>query len=291
MIWMDAEQKLQDFFEGGKLPAVLSVDRRHYDESRYKFLMHGHSEICEITYIYEGAGIYRQGKEAYQVSAGDILLYNMGELHVTQSQGDSGVSYYSIGIANLQKKGQPVNWLHRKDESCVVHGGSHREEIQGICEEMYRLLGNRRRASQMELAVHLLGASLVVLADLLGKADQGKNGRGTAERGELDIKEYLDHHYTEDLTLGYIAAELGYSETYISHLFKKMYGESPMKYVMNRRISEAQLLLHSTALPVSRVAARVGYGNVSYFITLFSRVVGMTPVKYREYVKKDVHRL
>ena len=37
MIWMDAEQKLQDFFEGGKLPAVLSVDRRHYDESRYKF--------------------------------------------------------------------------------------------------------------------------------------------------------------------------------------------------------------------------------------------------------------
>ena len=57
-----------------------------------------------------------------------------------------------------------------------------------------------------------------------------------------------------------------------------------MKYVMHRRISQAQLLLHSTDLQVAQVAARVGYGNVSYFVTLFSKVVGMTPVKYREYV-------
>ena len=101
MIWTDTNQKIQDIFEGGMLPAVLSVDKRHYDETRYKFLMHAHSSICEITYIYEGAGIYRQGRESYPVKTGDILLYNMGELHLTQAVEDSGVSYYSIGISGL----------------------------------------------------------------------------------------------------------------------------------------------------------------------------------------------
>lgn len=291
MIWMNMERKLQDFFEGGALPAVLSVDRRHYDETKYKFLMHGHEAICEITYVYEGAGIYRQGKEAYPVTAGDILLYNMGELHVTQPLSNSGVSYYSIGISNLRKRGMPVNWLHRAEESCVVHAGAHLREVHGICEEMYRLLGKRRRGKAADLAVHLLGAALISLAGELGETEKEKRRNPAADRGNMDIKGYLDRHYAEDLTLGYIASQLGYSETYISHLFKKTYGESPMKYVMHRRISEAQLLLHSTNLLVSQVAARVGYGNVSYFVTLFSRVVGMTPVKYREFVKKDVHSL
>ena len=291
MIWTDTERKLQDFFEDGRLPAVLSVDRRHYDETRYKFLMHGHGNICEITYIYQGEGLYRQGKEVYPVKAGDILLYNMGELHVTQSRGDSGVSYYSIGISGMKKKGLPPNWLHRGQESCVVHAGSHEKEVHGICEEMYRLLGSKRRSRTADLAVHLLGAALIVLTEELGQAGPEKGRRQPGERREADIKAYLDRHYTEDLSLGYLASELGYSETHISHLFKKLYGESPMKYVMHRRISQAQLLLHSTDLQVSQVAARVGYGNVSYFVTLFSKVVGMTPVKYREYVKKDVHSL
>lgn len=78
MIWMDMERKLQDFFEGGALPAVLSVDRRHYDETKYKFLMHGHEAICEITYVYEGAGIYRQGKRSLSGDCGGYSAVQYG---------------------------------------------------------------------------------------------------------------------------------------------------------------------------------------------------------------------
>ena len=51
MIWKDTNQKLGEYFQDGALPAVLSVDRRHYDEKKYKFLMHGHENFCEITYV------------------------------------------------------------------------------------------------------------------------------------------------------------------------------------------------------------------------------------------------
>ena len=118
----------------------------------------------------------------YPVKAGDILLYNMGELHVTQSRGNSGVSYYSIGISGMKKKGLPPNWLHSGQESCVVHAGSHEKEVHGICEEMYRLLGSKRRSRTADLAVHLLGAALIVLTEELGQAGPEKGRRPPGDR-------------------------------------------------------------------------------------------------------------
>lgn len=289
MVWKDTGSKLREYFQNGTLPTVLSVDRRHYDEKKYKFLMHGHENLCEITYVYEGAGIYRQGMGSCPVAAGDVMLYNAGDLHVTQPFNESGVSYYSIGIANVRKKGLPLNHLYREEEFCVVHTGLHSQEIHGICEEMYRLSAGGKKGAGEDLTVHLLGTALITLMDEL--VSRNREEEKEKKQEDPDIKRYLDLHYTEDLSLGVLASRLGYSETYISHLFKKKYGESPMKYVMNRRLSEAQLLLHSTELRISQVAARVGYENISYFVTLFSKVVGMTPARYREFVKKDVHRL
>lgn len=289
MIWKDTNQKLGEYFQDGALPAILSVDRRHYDEKKYKFLMHGHENFCEITYVYQGAGIYRQGMDTCPAAAGDLLLYNAGDLHVTQPLNESGVSYYSIGIANLKKKGMPLNHLYRAQDGCRIPAGRYRKDVENICEEMYRLSEGRQKNRGTELTVQLLGTALIVLLDALAERRQEKEKKGV--QGDTRVKDYLDRHYTEDLSLGSVAAGLGYSETHLSHFFKRTYGESPMKYVRNRRLSEAQLLLHSTDLQVSRIAAKVGYENTSYFVTLFSKVVGMTPTKYREYVKKDVHRL
>ena len=54
---------------------------------------------------------------------------------------------------------------------------------------------------------------------------------------------------------------------------------------MRRRIGEAQTLLITTELPVTRIAAQVGYDNPSHFNAQFSKAVGMSPRTFRkEYV-------
>lgn len=288
MLWVDTEKQLKKYFEHGSLPIVTSVDKRHYDEKEYQFLLHGHPDICELTVIVKGAGLYRQGNEAAFVKRGDILLYNCGELHVTQSVADGGVDYFSIGITNLRKRGFSPDFLRHEEEPFLLHAGDNFPVIEGYCEQLYYLLSRKKKDSFNDLAVQLLGASLIVFLDQLEKDDGYLNKQRLKAIG---IKEYLDKNYRKAVTLAIISSELGYSETFISHEFKKRYGIAPMKYLTNRRISQAQLYLHSTDMKVAEVAKKVGYTNSNYFITLFSREVGMTPEKYREYVKKDVRSL
>ena len=53
------------------------------------------------------------------------------------------------------------------------------------------------------------------------------------------------------------------------------------EYITNRKMREAQSLLKTTSLPVSFVAAKVGYSNFSYFSQTYKKVMGITPQEER----------
>jgi AraC-like DNA-binding protein len=58
-------------------------------------------------------------------------------------------------------------------------------------------------------------------------------------------------------------------------------GEPPGAYVQRRRLDHACYLLRSTAEPVGRIAARVGYASEAAFSRAFSRVYGSSPRAWR----------
>jgi AraC-like DNA-binding protein len=59
-------------------------------------------------------------------------------------------------------------------------------------------------------------------------------------------------------------------------------GCSPKDYLLGVRLGRAKELLAATELPVAAVARRVGYDDPAYFSRLFTRRVGMAPVRFRE---------
>ncbi|WP_435924680.1 helix-turn-helix transcriptional regulator [Paenibacillus sp. DYY-L-2] len=98
----------------------------------------------------------------------------------------------------------------------------------------------------------------------------------------LRTKQFIDKNYTRNISLKEIAGALYVSQHYLSHLFKKDLGDSPVNYLINRRIEEAKRLLSETGAPVHEVAARVGYGNDKYFSMLFKKMTGTSPSAFRE---------
>ena len=95
------------------------------------------------------------------------------------------------------------------------------------------------------------------------------------------IKDYIDRHYMEPITLQSMGEAMHISPYYLSHVFKEMSGYSPVQYLLRRRIGEAQTLLITTELSVTRIAEMVGYDSSSYFNLQFTKNVGMPPNKYR----------
>ena len=97
----------------------------------------------------------------------------------------------------------------------------------------------------------------------------------------LHVLQIIRREYMNDISLNYLAAQVYSSPCYLSTLFSKVMGISPMAYVNDLRMSRAVELLLSTELSVTDICQQVGYRNLPYFCTCFKNRYGVTPAQYR----------
>lgn len=102
---------------------------------------------------------------------------------------------------------------------------------------------------------------------------------------EAQIKEYLLAHFAEEITLESISSALGYSRTYFSKLFKRLFDKNFVAYLTDLRIEEAKRLLKNEQLGVREVAVRTGFRDSAYFSSTFRKLTGQTPTEYQEAVR------
>lgn len=97
------------------------------------------------------------------------------------------------------------------------------------------------------------------------------------------IKEYVEEHYQEEITLNVIAQEQFFmNPSYLSRIFKETTGMAFSKYLTEVRMTHAKSLLKNTRFRVNDIAGYVGYNDVSYFIQTFKKIMGLTPEQYRQ---------
>lgn len=97
-----------------------------------------------------------------------------------------------------------------------------------------------------------------------------------------ELKDYVDTHMEEDLSLDSLAAKAGLTPNYVSLLFKEVLRTSVVDYINKVRLEKAARLLQETRETVADIAGQAGYRNVSYFCTKFKAKYGITPVQYRQ---------
>jgi AraC-like DNA-binding protein len=92
---------------------------------------------------------------------------------------------------------------------------------------------------------------------------------------------YLEAHALEPISLAQIAGAVGASVGHIQRSFRAHYGGGVVRHIQRRRVDAARRLLRESDMPVAAVAAAVGFESQSYFTRLFSRLVGVSPARYR----------
>lgn len=101
------------------------------------------------------------------------------------------------------------------------------------------------------------------------------------EEWVIQIREYIDAHYNEQLSLARLAEVCHGSSYHLQRVFKRISGISPVEYIQQVRISKALQELRITEKTIEEIGVKVGLPNTSYFITLFKRKMGQTPKQYR----------
>jgi AraC-like DNA-binding protein len=78
-----------------------------------------------------------------------------------------------------------------------------------------------------------------------------------------------------------LAAEVALSRSAFAARFRRLVGESPMRYTTRTRLAHAAALLHKTDAPLAEIAARAGYATEFSFGKAFKRAFGIAPGAYR----------
>lgn len=117
-----------------------------------------------------------------------------------------------------------------------------------------------------------------ILAECYAQNYVARSGNSKIQNSvDFILKSYKD----PALSMREIAAKSYMSEVYFRKLFKKEYGISPQKYVVNLRIQNAKGLIVTGYYSLKEVADLSGYADYKYFSAEFKRIVGVSPSKYR----------
>lgn len=101
------------------------------------------------------------------------------------------------------------------------------------------------------------------------------------------VKAIVQIDYADSaLSLGAIAARLGFNAAYLSHLFSSVEQCGFSEYLTRVRIQKARALL-LTDVKIVSIAQLVGYSSQPYFSTKFRTETGLSPSEYREKYRKS----
>jgi AraC family transcriptional regulator len=114
----------------------------------------------------------------------------------------------------------------------------------------------------------------------LGAKKRGGLAPWQVRRAAEMIRENLDGN----IHLCDLAGECGLSVSHFTRAFRKSFGMSPCRWLLERRIDHSKTLLVATDLPIADIAIRSGYSDQTAFTRAFRRVVGDSPGRWRRAV-------
>lgn len=275
------KRDVRPVFTGENQPRLLYVSEIRPDASAHPRVMHAHADAVELILICSGSSEYLIHDKKVVIKAGDLLVYNAGVVHDEVSGPDMEVGSYCVGVGGLHMPGLRENALISDEKGYVFPTGRYFEDMKELFVMMFRNLAAGEPHAEL-FCTSLLHALLVsVLTVTEGVGETRENPADEPHILGSRIKDYIDRHYMEPITLQSMGEALRISPYYLAHVFKQMSGYSPVQYLLRRRIGEAQTLLITTELSVARIAEMVGYDSQSYFNLQFTKNVGMPPSRYR----------
>lgn len=264
------------------MPELIYVTPQATNIRRVQRPLHQHRDVAELLFVYQGEGVCICDGYSCDIHPGDFLLMNQNSMHEVQSATELEIGTFCFGISGLQLAGRQPGWLTSSKEGFVRYAGEDRLVANELCRVIYRQMDESNHLSHLTAQYLFVGLLLLALrcpADERSETIHQNKNVVLATR----IHQYITLHYTEPLTIQSIVETLHISQSYASHIFKEQYHMSPIQFMINCRIGEAQNLLISSDYSAAQIGTMVGYDSINHFNTIFKQKVGMPPIQYRKY--------
>ncbi len=252
---------------------VMYINRSDKNNKNWLHFKHSHF-FSEIFYNTGGSGEFIIEDRHIVVEKGDVVYISPNIEHTELSSYTNPLEYFVIGadgVSFLSDHHQPIPYLKFKDS---------------LRQLIYYFYQGHDEFSHPQKNSQLIVGNLVNTLLLLIERDQSitlKHEKTTMVNPESAlIKNYIDIHFKEGLTLDSLASHFHVNKYHLSHVFKKDYHVAPIKYLNKVRVENVKFLLASTNYSILKIATINGFTSQSYLAQMFKKEVGISPVDYRK---------
>jgi AraC family transcriptional regulator, transcriptional activator for feuABC-ybbA operon len=257
-----------------KLLDIVVRDQTFWQRFNYNLLRKS-TQLHTIGLVYEGKGTLSLDDQRYALTPGSIFQIIPGcYMSIKTGQQDT-LHFYSVHYsAHLSdESGQDFEIINQGLPFPIHSTHADWQPLYQLFQSAWHEWNNKQPGYEWRCKI-----SLFAVIDEIVRLESGIS----AGNGMEHIIQYMNEHYSDPLNRSQLAARAGWSPTYFSTLFKEQTGQSPIQYLNKLRIDRAKQLLRSTSMPITQIAADVGFTDSFYFARIFTKSTGFSPSEYRK---------
>ena len=246
---------------------------------------HYHEDI-EIMTVKEGKVAYFVNGKEILLNAGDTIVVNSNQIHYNMCVGE--VAKYVIVIINprilansVAVEMQAIKPITDNPDIPYLRFRYINEYTEQMRSLIYDLPKVRHDPFAITMQFYHIWDIIRKQAEYLG-ATKEETMSDPRMQSFKTMMHFISNNYQEQITLNDIAASGNISKSLCNTLFHQYVGESPINYLMHFRSRKVAELLRSGNMSMSEIAARTGFGGVSYMSETFRKFFEQSPREYRK---------
>lgn len=237
-----------------------------------------------LVYIYSGQQVIEDGNEQIIIGAGECAFIRRDH-HLLMFKNSKGEELYK-GISLTFKRNVLREFYSKLNKSEIpanipisdnnVFKIEPRPDITSLFQSLNPYFDSNIKPSEgvvhlklLEGIYALLNNSKLLFPVLFDFTEPWK----------VDMLEFLNENYMEDLTIEQIASYTGRSLATFKRDFAKISDLTPQKWLIKKRLETAYYKLKKEARKVNEVYLEVGFKNPSHFSTAFKKQYGISPTE------------
>ena len=246
---------------------------------------HFHEDV-ELLSVKSGRMAYSVNGKTIELNAGDTIFVNANQIHYSLALEDEMARYVifvinpSILKTSVAVEMQAVMPILSNPNLPYIRFWHEYENSKAIYEIMQTLPDVRQDAFQVT-------KRFFSIWEIIMRQGQSYGFIGNDIDVDIHMQSFkkmmyfIQKEYQNKVTLEMIAASGGVSKSLCNKLFKKYVDVSPINYLLELRIKKVTEYLRTTSYSLTEIAELCGFNGASYMAEMFKKLVGKSPLNYR----------
>ncbi len=258
-------------------PFVLRLAGSSYCDGNYR-MDRVDSDIWVVEYVESGTGTLEIDGRVFHPGRGDLYLVPEGSRHCYYSSAsDPWVKHWMNFSGPLARE---LVRLYRLEQVAVVRNFSRPELFREALRRFRQHPEEAHRRTGPEFLMAVIAT--MALDHSRANAPPPRSAEGETLRAWLDTQVFEPAP-----GLDRMAAKIAKSPAQTIRIFRRSVGETPVQYLLNRKLDAARELLRNSAMSLKEIAAALHFSDEYYFGSVFKRRTGIAPGRYRNTRRSD----